>query len=403
MKSSKNKCMTFTKFLIASFFFLIAFGAQVDGKWDPLKKIKAKAAKAKAAAAKAAKAAKAATKAAADKAKAAKDAVDKASADAAAKAKVIADQAAKEAQAAADQAIKDVKEAEAKVAAAAKELKAQAARLATKGAAISKTELETLSAQSQKTYANAAKTVVAGYDALKEELDKAGKAAQQALFLNSAKKAIAANKKFLNAFKTNIKNLDAEGVAARNRVVRAIAINEIDEQIRSDIEQIAEKLGLLAGEKNCIIPKDSKNKPLKSSIGIFISAGASAGGGAELAYSLIMNTFPDENGNYSMGTTLSPSGSVGVQEGAGAQIGFTWAPCPVENSEGLSIGLGVEATVGPGVAMGLCWSVTKGMFKDSKNAIPSFSLGVTGGQSFSLALSESFSFLIPNINGDKIY
>jgi hypothetical protein len=186
--------------------------------------------------------------------------------------------------------------------------------------------------------------------------------------------------------------LDKEGRDARDRIIRALPDKKITKKMREDMQILGKKLGLVAGEKDSILP----NKVEKSSWGIYGSLSGGAIVGAEISPSIIMNTFVDKNGKYPVGLAVGGAGSIGLQGGGSGQIGLFWSPGSVDKTSGTSVGLGFEAALGGvGAAIGVSWSVDKNLFKEAVNAVPGFNLGWSMGVKAKVgAVSVGYTHLI---------
>lgn len=296
-------------------------------------------------------------------------------------------EAAAAAKKAAEAAAAATKAAAEKAAAAAK---AEAEKLAAAGAAISTSEMNTLVSQAKSAYSSSAGAVKSGYDKSVAALKAAYNAALEALFREAGKAAVSANSGALNKLRSNFKNLDAEGMAALNRIKRAIPTKQLNDQVGKDMQLLGSKLGLMAGQVNSNIP----NNVTHSSWGVVIGGtGGEAIVGVETAYSLVMNAFP-VNGKYSLGIMESVGGSLGASAGGTATSGgIFWSPGSIDENAGVSVGFGLEAALGPGAGLGLSWNVEKGM-SGAANAIPGIALTLEEGGKLSAAFNAGYSVLV---------
>ena len=303
-----------------------------------------------------------------DLANRAKEEAERKAQQAAAAAQAAADRAAAEAKAAADRAA-------AEAARAAAEAKAAADKLAAGGAAISQSEMNTLASQAKSTYGATAGQVKSGYDQSVAKLQAVYDAALAALFKAAGNAAISNNRSTYTSMVNKFRNLDADGKAALNRVTRAISAQRIDEQVRKDMQLLATKMGMFAGQAGSNVP----GNVARSSFGIQMTSASAAVIGSEQTYGIVMNTFL-EDGKFKVGLTQSQGLSLGVQVGDSASIGLFWGPGSMEESDnGIAVGINFEVELVGGGGLGLSWGVEKGM-SGAQNAIPGIaaSLGVGG-------------------------
>ena len=312
------------------------------------------------------KAKKAATKAADDAANLAKSTADKAAADA----RAAADQAAAAAKVAADQA-----------AAAAK---AAADQLAKQGAAISKSEMTSMLAQARNLYADTDAAMKNGLN----QIQKLINAALEAVWRAAGKSAVKQSATLLTDMRHRAMNLNAEGQAALNRVRRAVAAKNIDEQARTDMQLLMSAI-VYGGSQ---VPSNVK----KSSFGIQICDSVGAGyAGGESCYMMIMQTFL-EDGKFkvglarSLGLAASPAPS---DLGAESSFGIFWGPGGIRDNGGTSIGLGLGAFLEEGAEVGVSWGVPT-MIPDPSSLVPGMSISVGGGAKGEVAMTGGYTQII---------
>jgi hypothetical protein len=309
-------------------------------------------------------------------------------------ARAAADKVANDARAAADKAAAEAKavadKAAADAAAAAAAAKAAADKFAADSANVSQTEMNNIVTTSKVAYSVSEGAVKSGYDQSVAALKAIYNAALEALFRAAGKLFISNEKTALKAIRTKMNNLDAEGTAALNRLKRALPLKQINDQTRADMALVGSKLGLIAGQAGANIP----GNVTRSSWGFYTGVGAAAVAGVNESYGLIMNTFL-ENGKYSVGITQSVGGSLGASVGASGEAGIFWSPGSIDDASGASVGFGVEAALGEeaGGAIGLSWSVSKGM-SGAQNAIPGISIAFSPGAELSAAFTGGWTNLV---------
>jgi vacuolar-type H+-ATPase subunit E/Vma4 len=150
-----------------------------------------------------------------------------------------ADDAAREARDAANKAAADAKAAADKAAAEAERL---AQQLAKDGAAISKSEMTALLKDARSAYSESDQAVNSGVKAAVDGLQKLINQALEALWRAAGKSQVGKVSKQLLDMKHRAMALDAEGQAALNRVRRAIASKDLDEQGRADMQVLVKAI-----------------------------------------------------------------------------------------------------------------------------------------------------------------
>lgn len=319
--------------------------------------------------------------------------------DAPCKARQAAEKVAREAQHAAQQ--------------AAQQAAAAAKKIAAAGAAISSSEMNSLRSAATASYSQTRGALNSAYAKAVAELKAIYNAALEALFREAGKAFMDTNKDFLTKLFANMRNLDADGKAALNRIRRAIPTKQMSDQTRNDMVTLGQKLGLMAGQKNSL---DNINRsPLRvfaesllelitgqanavpgnvsrSSWGVYITGGGSAVAGGSESFALIMNTFL-QDGKYYFGFAESTGASIGLQEGATAEGGIFWSPGSIDNAAGSSVGFGAGGALGVGASVALSWSVSGGM-SGAYNGIPGFSIGFDAGEKVEVAFQSGHTVLI---------
>ena len=188
--------------------------------------------------------------------------------------------------------------------------------------------------------------------------------------------------------KHRAQSLDSDGTAALNRVKRAIAAKDLDEQGRTDMQLLMKKI--VFGGNN--IPDSVKN----SSFGIQICASVGMGySGGGSCFMMIMQTYL-ENGVYKVGLAQS----VGVDAspapsdfGADPSFGLFWGPGGISDNGGPSIGVDMGAVLDEGVEAGLSWGVPMSM-PNPDSAIPGVSVTIGDGVKGKATLSAGYTQII---------
>lgn len=312
------------------------------------------------------------------------------------KAKKSAEKAAQETQRAADAAAQQARDAANKAAADAKaaadkaaaEAKKIADQLAKDGAAISKTEMTSLLKGAKNAYADTDKAVNDGVKLAVDGLQKLINEALEALWRAAGKSQAHQASKQLLDMKHRALALNAEGQAALNRVRRAIASKDLDEQGRADMNVLMKAI-VFGGN-------DIGNAVKKSSFGIQICDSVGVGyGGGEACYMMIMQTFL-EDGKFKVGLARS----VGVAAtpvpsdlGAAVTYGIFWGPGGISDNDGASIGMALGVVAEEGLEAGVSWGVPLSTPNPSA-IVPGIGISIGGGAKGEAALTAGYTKVI---------
>ncbi|MCE4555043.1 hypothetical protein [Pelomonas cellulosilytica] len=269
--------------------------------------------------------------------------------------------------------------------------RAAAAARAAATAALSDSDYKVLVNQARSTYSSSAGAVLKTYQQSVDALAKLAQELLEQLLRAAGKAAVAGNQPALRNLVSNIRGLDADGQGRLNAVTRAIASGKITAQVRDDMIALAVKLGFLRNNNGRLEPGASiPGSLVRSNFGVCVGAnGGYIAAGVEETWCLAMNLY-QENGQFTLGLVEQLGGSIGPQAGASATVGISWSPGAVQESDGGSIGFGLEADGGVGAAMGMSWNPDPSQW----NSIPSFNVAVATGASASAAITGGGTILI---------
>ena len=269
--------------------------------------------------------------------------------------------------------------------------KAAADKLAKQGAAISSSDMKALMNQAGNAYAATTGAVNGGYKAAVAKLQSVMTALLDGIWRAAGKRFVAKNAKQLLDMRHRAMALDADGQAALNRVKRAIAGKQLDEQARLDMQTLLQKI-VYGGNK---VPASVQH----SSFGIQLCVSAGAGyGGAESCFMMIMQTYL-EDGKYkvglaqSFGVAASPAPS---DIGAAATYGLFWGPGGISDNSGPSVGLALGAVLDEGAEVGVSWGVPTSM-PNPDSAIPGLAISIGAGVKGEAALSAGYTEVVAKL------
>lgn len=254
--------------------------------------------------------------------------------------------------------------------------------LVEQGASISNAEMTELLSDAKTAYQDSANAAKSGYNTSVNQLKGWMNSLLDAIWREAGKKFSKKNQSIILEMRHRAMNLDAEGNAALNRVKRAIAARDLDEQARSDMQVLLQK----------IVPSTVQ----RSSFGIQLCVTAGAGYvGADTCYMMIMQTYL-EDGKYkvglaqSVGVAASPVPSV---LGADQSFGIFWGPGGISDNAGPSIGLALGAVLDEGVEVGVSWGVPNGL-PNPDSAIPGISVSIGTGGKVQESLTAGYTQLL---------
>jgi len=296
-----------------------------------------------------------------------------------------ADAAAQQARDAANKAAADAKAAADKAAAAAQAL---AAQLAKDGAAISQAEMTSMLKTAKSAYADTDQAVNGGLKVAVDGLQKLINQALEALWRAAGKSQASQASKQLLDMKHRALALDAEGQAALNRVRRAIASKDLDEQARSDMNVLVKAI-VFGGN-------DIGNSVKNSSFGIQICDSAGGGNvGGEVCYMMIMQTFL-QDGKFKVGLARSigvAATPVPSDVGAAVTYGIFWGPGGISDNDGASIGMALGVVAEEGLEAGVSWGVPVST-PDPSALVPGIGISIGGGAKGEAALTAGYTMVI---------
>ncbi len=234
-----------------------------------------------------------------------------------------------------------------------------------------KNELRDYQNDTLNAYQNATATVKSGYQQSVNMVNTLINDALDQLFRASARSFTSRNSQAIMALRTRMAALqnDVAGMAALHRVIAAIATKALGSDDVNDMILLGQKIGFVANQQGQIVLSGITN----SSWGISYGIGAAAGVGVNESYGLAMSTV-QTNGNYTFGFIRSVGGSISPDLDAGSgQIGLWWAPQPVNQQGGPSVGFGGGAALDVGGEVDFSWSVPTTL-PNAANAVPGISL-----------------------------
>jgi len=241
-------------------------------------------------------------------------------------------------------------------------------------------ETKALTETAKKSYATTIKEGEAAYRKTLTTVQAGIDAAKEAALKAAADAWIKKYSGFLKKLRSNLDALagDDTAVAIVDRLAKAASEKRLDDQARADLLWIGERLGLLEWKPNSIVP-GSSGGAAKSSWGLMVAGGGAYVAGAEGSVGFVANCYKEADQRYGAGLALSLGGVLGAAFGGSVDITFFWQPGGVNEAEGGSIGVGIEAAAGgAGGTLGVQWSVSEGM-KGASAGIPGFYLGWAGG------------------------
>jgi len=260
--------------------------------------------------------------------------------------------------------------------------------LVEQGAAISQPEMKSLLNDAKSAYGDSAGAVKSGYDKSVSTLNSIMNALLDGIWRAAGNKFVKKNGAFIVDMKHRAQHLDANGKAALNRVKRAIAAKDLDEQARSDMQLLMK--AIVYGGNN--IPESVKH----SSFGIQICTSAGAGyAGGDSCFMMIMQTYL-EDGKYKVGLAQSvgvAASPVPSDLGADESFGLFWGPGGISDNGGPSIGVALGAVLEEGLQVGVSWGVPTGM-PNPDSAIPGISVTIGTGGKVEASLSGGYTQVI---------
>lgn len=296
-----------------------------------------------------------------------------------------ADSAAQQARDAANKAAADAKAAADKAAAAAK---AVADQLAKEGAAISQAEMTALLKGAKSAYADSDQAVNAGLKTAVDGFQKLINQALEALWRAAGKSQASKASKQLLDMKHRAMALNADGQAALNRVRRAIASKDLDEQGRADMNTLMKAI-VFGGN-------DIGNSVRNSSFGIQICESGGAGyAGGDACFMMIMQTFL-QDGKYKVGLARSvgvAASPVPSDIGAAVTYGIFWGPGGISDNDGASIGMALGVVADEGLEAGVAWGVPLSTPNPSA-LVPGIGISIGGGAKGEAAFTAGYTKVV---------
>lgn len=266
-----------------------------------------------------------------------------------------------------------------------------------------------LVSQAVTAYSQSSSQIVNGYNTTVAEVNALETAAQDLLFRTAGAEALKQNGAKLSALQSQLTHLDREGQAAINRILRAIATGNLDDQGGKDLQSLAMVLGLWTDAGNDMshafnIPSNTPN----SNFSICIGGNGTYVGGAYASFCFAIELTPSKTGKHKMAVVENLGLTIGYGLGVGGSI--SWSPGSIADNEGVNTGFqaavpGIPPTTYspaiPPFDVGLSWNLPTShkevLSMSAKDAIPSFSFGLGAGTPINNTINVGGTFVIKKL------